>query len=295
MIRALANEGEKTAGAKRVPLLITFLVGAILWFLPPPQGVDLRAWHLLAIFVATIVGIIAKPLPMGAVAFTGMVATVLTGTLGIGEALSGFANRTIWLIVVAFLIARGLIKTGLSKRIAYGFVALLGRRTLGLGYGLVATDLVLAPAIPSNTARAGGVVFPILLSLARAYNSRPDDGTSGKMGAFLTKTAFQGTLITSAMFLTAMAANPLAVELAGGLGVTIGWGGDWALAALVPGVVSLAVVPLILYRLCPPGIKKTPAAAEMARAELARCFERERGLEHACLGCRPGVDGQLFK
>ena len=220
--------------------------------------------HLLAVFVATIVGIILKPLPMGAVAVVGICATAITGTLTITEALSGFGNRVIWLIVLAFFISRGFIKTGLGARIAYLFMALLGRKSLGLGYGLVATDLVLAPAIPSNTARAGGVVFPILRSVAEAYESRPEDGTARRIGAFLTLAAFQGTVVTSAMFLTAMAANPLAAELAYAQGVEMTWVG-WAIAALVPGVLSLALVPWVIYRLSPPEIRETPAATALAR------------------------------
>ncbi|MGE3268771.1 MAG: anion permease [Chloroflexota bacterium] len=265
-------------GVKPIPLLITLAVGAAIWLIPPPQvaadalpqGANMvKAWHLLAIFVATIVGIITRPLPMGAVAILGITASALTGTLTINESLSGFQDSTIWLIVLAFFIARGFIKTGLGSRIAYQFVRMLGKRTLGLGYGLIATDLVLAPAIPSNTARAGGVVFPILKSLSAAYGSRPDDGTARKMGAFLTITSFQGTIITSAMFLTAMAANPLAAKLAADLGITITWT-SWAMAALVPGLASLVVVPYLLYKLYAPEIKSTPAAAQMARDELAK-------------------------
>lgn len=251
------------------PLVLTVLVGVAIWFAPVPEGVDPKAWQLLAIFVATIVGIISKPLPMGAVAMAGMMATAVTGTLTIGQSLSGFSNTVIWLIVLAFFVARGFIKTGLGARIAYLFVALLGKKTLGLSYGLIASDLVLAPAIPSNTARAGGVVYPILRSLAKAYGSEPDDGTARKIGAYLTKVAFQGTVITSAMFLTAMAANPLAASLAGEQGVTITWTG-WAVAALVPGLVSLIVIPFLIYRMYPPEIKETPAAAQMAREELKK-------------------------
>jgi DASS family divalent anion:Na+ symporter len=241
--------------------------GIVLWFLPSPSGVDPAGMHLLAIFVATIVGIILKPLPMGAVAMVGICATAVTHTLTINEALSGFGNRVIWLIVLAFFISRGFIKTGLGARVAYLFMALLGRRSLGLGYGLVATDLVLAPAIPSNTARAGGVVFPILRSVAEAYESRPEDGTARRIGAFLTLAAFQGTVITSAMFLTAMAANPLAAELASAQGVELTWVG-WAVAALVPGVLSLVLVPWVIYRLSPPEVRETPAAAALARERL---------------------------
>ena len=255
--------------AKTGPVLLTVLVGIVLWFIPEPEGVDARAWHLLAIFVATIVGIISKPLPMGAVAMLGITVTALTGTLTIGQSLSGFGNSVIWLIVIAFFISRGFIKTGLGARIAYLFMAAVGKTSLGLAYSMVATDLVLAPAIPSNTARSGGVLFPILESIAQSYGSEPDDGTARKIGAFLIKTSFQGTVITSAMFLTAMAANPLAAQLAGDLGVEISWG-SWALAALVPGLVSLGVVPWILYKLYPPEIKETPGAAHIARDKLAR-------------------------
>ena len=93
---------------KLLQLAGTLAVGVILWFTPPPDGVDIRAWHLLAIFVATIVGIVTSPLPMGAVAIFGIAATSLTGTLTIEQSVSGFGERVIWLIVIAFFVSRGL-------------------------------------------------------------------------------------------------------------------------------------------------------------------------------------------
>ena len=158
--------------------------------------------------------------------------TALTGTLNITEALSGFGNRVIWLIVSAFMLSRGFIKTGLGARIAYLFISIIGKNSLGLAYGFVATDLVLAPTIPSNTARSGGVIFPILRSTVLAYDSDPAKGSARKIGAFLMQTSFQAQIITCAMFMTAMAANPLIVEFAGELGIDITWG-KWALAASV--------------------------------------------------------------
>ena len=163
---------------KLAPLTATILIGLVVWFIPPPEGVGIQAWHLLAIFSATIVGIVIKPLPMGAVAMLGIIATALTGTLTITEALSGFGNRVIWLLVTAFFISRGFIKTGLGARIAYHIIRFLGKSSLGLAYGLAASDLVLSPAIPSNTARAGGVIFPLVRSIALAYSSEPETGTA---------------------------------------------------------------------------------------------------------------------
>jgi divalent anion:Na+ symporter, DASS family len=265
-------ETELKDHANWLRLAITVAVGLAIYLLPPPEGVATEAWHLLAVFVATIVGIILKPLPMGAVALLGILLTsfVLPGTnsANLGTALSGFGNTTIWLIVAAFFISRGFIKTGLGERIAYLFMARLGKRTLGLSYGLIATDLVLSPAIPSNTARGGGIIYPVLNAIARAYGSSPNDGTAGRIGSYLIKASFQGLVITSAMFLTAMAANPLAVTLAAdNAGVNITWAG-WALAASLPGLISLIVVPWLLFRLNPPEIKETPEAAEMAVRKL---------------------------
>jgi len=261
-------EKGKTSGNKALMLALPVLVGVVLWFVPAPEGVEVQAWHLLAIFIATIVGIIAKPLPMVAVAIIGISVTALTGTLSVDKALGGFSNKTIWLIVMAFFVARGFIKTGLGSRIGYIFMRLLGKKTLGLSYGLIITDMILAPAIPSNTARGGGIIYPILRSVAEAYGSRPGDGTARKLGAFLIKTSFQTLIISSTMFLTAMAANPLSAKFAAEQGVEISWG-LWALAASVPGLVSLLVIPLLLYKIYPPEIKETPQAVQLAKDKLA--------------------------
>ncbi|HEY5618291.1 MAG TPA: DASS family sodium-coupled anion symporter [Vicinamibacterales bacterium] len=252
-------------------------VGVLIWLLPQPDGVDPRAWRLLAIFVATVLGVIVKPLPMGAMAVVGIAATVATRTLTIGEALSGFANATVWLVVAAFFLAAGFIKTGLGARIAYVLVTAFGRSTIGLGYSLVAADFVLAPLIPSNTARAGGVIFPVLQSLSRVVFGAESEGCA-RTRAFLTLAAYNGTVITSAMFITAMVANPLVVRLAADQGVPITWG-QWALAAAVPGAVSLAVVPVVIYWLCATGSDATgdaPHAAAVALAQLGPVKRTER-------------------
>jgi DASS family divalent anion:Na+ symporter len=227
----------------------------------------IRSLHLFAIFVATILGIIIRPLPMGAVAIIGVGLTAISGTLPVADSLSGFSEKTLWLIIVAFMFARGFIKTGLGTRIAYFFMRLLGKRTLGLAYGLAATEFVLAPVVPSNTARTAGIIMPIMRSLARAYGSNPEDGTGRKIGAYLTMSSFNIDLIVSAMFLTAMAANPLAQKLAADFGVTITWSG-WFVAAIVPGLVSLLVIPYLLYKLYKPEITETPEAVAMATAKL---------------------------
>jgi DASS family divalent anion:Na+ symporter len=257
-------------------IALSVFIAVAIWLAPRPEAVTAEAWHLLAIFVATIVGIVLEPMPMGAVAVCALAAVTLSRTLSLSEALSGFSHPVMWLVVMAFFISRGFIKTGLGARIAYSFMKLLGRRTIGLGYSLIATDLVLAPAIPSITARAGAVIYPIVRSVAEAFESRPGDGSERRIGAFLILNSFYGVLVTSAMFLTAMAANPLSAQLAADQGVAITWT-RWAVSAALPGLASLLIVPLVLYGLYPPHVKETPHAPEMAREKLAEMGPIRRG------------------
>ncbi|KAK8683192.1 hypothetical protein V6N13_039258 [Hibiscus sabdariffa] len=257
-------------GAAMKPLMASIATGVILWFLPVPSGVSRNAWQLLSIFLATIVGIITQPLPLGAVALLGLGASVLTKTLTFSAAFSAFGDPIPWLIALAFFFARGFIKTGLGNRIAYQFVSLFGSSSLGLGYSLVFSEALLAPAIPSVSARAGGIFLPLVKSLCVACGSNVGDGTENRLGSWLMLTCFQTSVISSSMFLTAMAANPLSANLAfNTIKQQIGWT-DWAKAAIVPGLVSLLVVPLILYVIYPPTVKASPDAPKLAKEKLEK-------------------------
>jgi DASS family divalent anion:Na+ symporter len=269
------NGQERTAGGRIVRGLIVVIIGLIIWFSPIPTGVKKEAWHLLAIFVATIVGLILTPLPQGAMVIIGVMMTGLTGILKIGPMLSGFANNTVWLIVAAFLLTRGFIKTGLGRRIAFLFIRSFGRKTLGLAYAIAASDLVLSPATPSNTARAGGIIYPIVRALTSTFGSEPG-ATARKIGSYLMMMEYQAVIVTSATFMTAQAASPLLVELAKKTAnISISWG-MWALAGIVPGLLCLIITPYLLYKIYPPEIKETPQAAEMAHTELQKMGPMKR-------------------
>lgn len=249
--------------------ILAVVVGVAIWFSPVPEGVKPEAWKLLAIFVSTILAFILQPMPIGALA---LISIGLTGFLKVckpAEVLSGFGNATIWLIVSAFLFAKGFIKTGLGRRIAYKIMAAIGDSTLKLGYAMALSDLIVAPATPSNTARAGGILFPIVKSLSVAFGSEAGP-TSRKIGAYLMKSTFQVNCITSAMFITSVAPNSLCVALAAQTAnVNISWG-TWALACIVPGALALIVAPWIIYKIYPPEITHTPQAKVLAKGELAK-------------------------
>jgi len=263
-----------------VPTAVALGTALLIWFvIPVPDKVSPNAWHLLALFIGTIVGIIGKAMPIGALSIVAISLVAITGVTNpgkpgaaIADALSGFANPLIWLIAIAMLISVALTKTGLGRRIGFYFISLFGRKSIGVAYSLVLSELVIAPVTPSNTARGGAIIHPIMRSIADVFGSSPDLGTSKKIGRYLALVNYNTNPITSAMFITATAPNPLIVDLvakATHSAIKITWG-QWALAALLPGLCMLLVMPLVLYFLFPPEIKITPNAKELAQTELTK-------------------------
>ncbi|ELX8378892.1 anion permease [Providencia vermicola] len=269
---------NKLTPLKPIPTLIAVAITLIIWFLiPVPEGVNPNAWHLLALFVGTIAAIIGKALPIGGVSIIAIALVAVTGVTNpnstkaaIADALSGFSNDLIWLIGISIMVSMSLNKTGLGARIGYYVISLFGKKTLGIAYSLAIAETVLAPVTPSNTARGGGIIHPIMRSIADSFGSKADDGTSGKIGRYLSLVNYNINPITSAMFITATAPNPLIVSLivseAGGAS-ELTWS-MWAIAAFAPALVSLILMPLVIYFMYKPEITSTPDAPNFAKERL---------------------------
>ena len=276
----MSHHPQKTLKQHHLQIMV-IIFGMILWFFPVPSGLetyisglpesDLKftsqtSWHLFAIFITAIFAVILNSMPIFTAAILGVSAVILTATLTPKQAFSGFAEDWILLIIVAFLIARGVIKSGLGKRIAFLIIRKFGKTSLGLSYSIIAADMFIAPAFPSNTARSG-VLFPIVNALAADSNSKVADGTRKKLGSFLMMSSMAGLTISSSLWLTAMAANPAGAKMAKEFGVTITYG-SWAMAAVAPVLVLYFLIPRVLMKVYPPDIKETPTAPQIAQDAL---------------------------
>ncbi len=291
----VAPSPEPTSNASTKTLILKWTVvigsGLAIAMIQPPDGIKPESWRLLAIFTATIIGSIVRPLSGSAMVLFGLTAIALTKSMPLSDAaiktlsnptdlkaietlrlksiLGGYADPVVWLVLAAFFMSRGMLKTGLGRRIALLFIRAIGHRSLGLGYALVGTDMLLATVIPSNGARCGGITFPIAKSVAEAYDSRPGE-TAGRLGAFLMVFIYQCEVIICAMFLTGQAGNLLIQKFAAQAtqGVVDLNYGRWMLGGIVPGLISLAVTGVIIYRLFPPEVTHTPGARDFANQEL---------------------------
>ncbi len=244
-----------------------FAIAIGIWFAPIPAGLTAPAWHLFAVFVAAIASVLLGAYPLLTAAMMAVGTVVLTGTITPKDAFSGFANTSVLLVVVAFVVAQAVVKSGLGRRISLFMVSRFGGSSLGLAYSIVLTDAAIAPAFPSNTAR-GGVLFPIVLSVAKGVGSNPDDPEGRRLGGYLMFCAMASLAVSSALWLTATSGNPIGVQIAEQVGLKIGFG-SWILASSVPALVAIIMLPLLVSKLFPPRVGKTPEAPAAARAELA--------------------------
>src|SRR6476469_5869383 len=257
--------------------LIVLGVGVGIALIPVPDGVTREAWTLLAVFLATIAGSIAQPLPDSAIVLLGVTASVVFGALKPLDALAGYSDPVVWICLAALFLSNAIIKSGLGRRIALLFVRAFGKTSLGLGYSLVSTDFVLASMVPANSARNGGIILPILEGITTELGSRPEEGKAGKVGTFLVNLLYQSDVIICATFLTGQAGNFVLAKLAketGGFELTYS---KWFIAGIVPALVSLIAVPLMIYKFFPPEIKFTPEATNYATLQLKELGRLTRG------------------
>ena len=91
--------------------------------------------------------------------------------------------------------------------------------------------------------------------------------TTRRMGGYLMFCGMASLSVSSALWLTATSANPIGVSLAAQSGLKITFG-TWLLAASVPALATILMLPAIISRLFPPGVRDTPDAPAMARKEL---------------------------
>jgi DASS family divalent anion:Na+ symporter len=251
----------------RVARLVTLAVALVIWLVPPPGTLSVQAWRLFAIFGATILSVMIGAFPILTASVLALAAAVLTGILSPNVAYSAFANPTIVLIIVAFLVARAVVKCGLGQRLGHRAISLFGRSTLGLSYAIYAVDALIAPAFPSNTARSG-VIYPLALSMAEAAGVSPEREDRKRLARYLMFSGMTSLTLSSALWLTAMAGNPLGAEIARTWGLEIGFG-SWLIAASVPTLLCMILLPFVYYKVMRPEVTAMPEAPAEAKRALA--------------------------
>ena len=261
--------------------IVPIALGLIVYIFPTPEGLTPMAWQYFSLFVALVAGLILEPVPSAMVGLLGVVVACLlkigapipkTGVINASAAirwgLSGFSNGTIWLIFSAFMLALGYEKSGLGRRISLLLVKKLGKTSLGLGYAVIFAETILAPFTPSNSARNGGILFPIIRNIPLIYNSTPEHEPR-KVGAYLVWVSLLSTCVTSSIFYSSFAPNMLVGSIVEAQGIKLSWM-QWFMGLAPVGILLLVASPFLAYIIYPPTMKRANDAPIWAAEELRK-------------------------
>ena len=272
----MANAFEEWG--KKYGLLLSVVVGIIIWFYPVPAAMTATQHKLLSIFGGAIVLWITIGVNF---AVSTVITTCLlyfwvgnvTGAMKDGAlvrstdfALSAFSGASLWLLVTGFVISIAMTQTGVAKRLSLYMIKAFGRTPFGAIMASMMTSFIIAPVTPANTARTAAML-PIIEGIAQSYGAVPGKSNFGR--ALALSAAFAGN-ITGSAFLTGTIANPAALSAviaAVGVSTYTSWS-YWAMASAPTNLIILFLAGWLLIKVFPPEVKEIPGGLMSIEKEL---------------------------
>lgn len=233
-------------------LFAIFVIATLAWvLLKPTGGLSEQALHMIIIFVATMTGIMLEVCSTAAFLLMSMLIANLTGTIDVKEGFSGFSNIVPWLLFLVLSLTTSITKTSLGMRLAYIFMKFFGKGINGLSYSIILTELFVAPVLPSNTARAASVGYPLVTSLAKYISSHVKGVSETAIGSYLNLLYSCSNAVCSSLFLTAMISNAIIMEVMSENNIHMTWI-SWTKFAIIPGLTILTILPFVIKIFCHP-------------------------------------------
>ena len=239
-----------------------------------PELPSWRGHATLAVFLFLIAGLVLlKEVPGPLLVLGGLCSLGISGTLKDASTgmWFGFSQPVVWLVTCAIIISGAVQSTGLGRRISLLLLRRLGSSNLGIAYAICLAEALIAPLLPSNTARGGGALCPVVQAICAASPHAANR-------RYYIHVANHANLISSAMYLTGSSGNLLSTGFAHTtFGIEYSWL-DWLVGASAPGIVGMLLLPLLLSAVVrpispPPGDR---SVCDVAQRELDRIGPMKR-------------------
>ena len=262
------------------------LLFGVLLALPAPGGLAVEGWRCAAVAALMAAWWVTEAIPIPATALLPLVLFPLLGVLPVDEAAAPFANPVIYLYLGGFLLALGMQRWGLHRRVALSIVALVGDSPRRIAFGFLLATAFVSMWV-SNTATA-----LMMLPIGASVVGLVDAERRGHLGVAIALCIAYGATVGGVGTIIGTPPNAL---LAGFLretyGVEVGFG-RWMLVGVPVVAAGLPLVFAVLMRLYP--LSRRPAArgAEAVRDEL-RAMGRMSGPEVA-VACVFGLVATLW-
>ncbi len=247
-------------------IALAFLcMAAIVWGTPEIAGLKAAGKASLGVAVFAIVVWVTQAVDdaLSGILIIFLLAVLKATTLA--GAFAGYANTSLWLIVIGFVMAACMETSGLSKRIALFLVNAAGGSATKVYWAIALVMAVMTFLVPSITARTL-LMLPIILGIGTAFGAKP--GQSNIVKALIFIVAMSGTMMSIGV-LTAHVGNPITVGLIeAATKKTISWS-EWFRVGAFPAFSVAAISVFVLRLLWPPEIKSLGEGQDYIKRELA--------------------------
>lgn len=237
-------------------LPIALIVLVLIWTMPTPLGLSYTAKMAMGIFAFALILWVSDGLPNYVTSLIVMVLLPLTGAWSEKNTLGVFGYEVIWLMIAAFVIASGMEKSGLAKRLALFLITKLGKSTNKILLVLMMTNFLIAFVVPSTTARAV-MLLPIVMLIMEVYEVNNATKSGENFAKLLALQGIQANNLSTGAIVTATSSQILAISFIKDLaGTDISWT-QWFLAS-APITIAALVSSFFIGKLLFP-IKKQDA------------------------------------
>lgn len=274
---------------RRLGSLLAPIIFLTLWFLPVP-GLSEPAHRLLAILGLVITLWVSEAIPLAVTALLGPALCVVCGVGSEREIFKSFGHPILFLFLGSFLLAEGMLRHGLNRRIAFlilgiDWVARSPARMLA-AFGVITGSLSMW--ISNTTAAA--MMFPIAVAILTEMARRQSE-LSGREVKF-TELKFGTGLMLAAAFAASIGGMATSVgtppnligigfiERSLGLKITFF---QWMLMGLPLAVGLIAFLVFYLNRVCPASPELLGGSATWIREQKMRLGPLTRGEKNVLL------------
>ncbi|RMG54318.1 MAG: sodium/sulfate symporter, partial [Gammaproteobacteria bacterium] len=196
--------------SESVPFLamgLLALLALILVQSSPPDGLDAGGWASLVIFLLCLILWVTQLLPLAVTSILGLALLPLLGVMPAADAFAFFGNPAVFFILGAFMLAAGVMQSGLSERLALQVLDRFSTSPQRLLLAMLLLPALMACVMPEHAVAA--LFLPIAWELVRSLNLRPGH----RYAQLLFFALAWGSIIGGVVTLLGGARGPLALAL----------------------------------------------------------------------------------
>ncbi len=231
--------------SRSAPFVALAVIATIFWgglLQSGPDALGAEGWRALLVFLLCLTLWVTQLLPLAVTSILGMALLPLLGVLPATDVYAMFGNKAVFFILGAFILAAGIMKSGLSEHLALAVFNRFGDSPKRLLLAILMLPAIMACFMPEHAVVA--VLLPIVWSIVRGLDLQRGNHYASALFLALA----WGAVIGGALTLLGGARGPLAlaiVEETTGKGFSFA---DYTLSAFPVVLLMLVVASLWLNR-----------------------------------------------